>query len=158
MNEKPDSVVLLTALNAMLRDIGLSDLEDLKARAHAMAPFVAPSLSADEIDDVVAQTVNQPGGLRELHDEVLVPGVDLLESMRSVGYSFESALSDIIDNSITAGARNVEIVVEPIRAEFVTIFDDGFGMGPAEARDALRLAGTRSAERSEADLGRFGLG
>lgn len=93
-----------------------------------------------------------------MHDEVLVPGVDLLESMRSVGYSFESALSDIIDNSITAGARNVDIVVEPIRAEFVTIFDDGSGMGPDEARDALRLAGSRNTERTAADLGRFGLG
>lgn len=61
MNEKTESVVLLTALNAVLRNIESLDLEDLKARAHGMAPFVAPGLSVDQIDDVVAQAVDQNG-------------------------------------------------------------------------------------------------
>ena len=31
----------------------------------------------------------------------------LVESMRAVGYSLESAIADLIDNSISAGARRV---------------------------------------------------
>ena len=31
----------------------------------------------------------------------------LIESMRDIGYSLETALADIIDNSITAGAKTI---------------------------------------------------
>jgi hypothetical protein len=34
----------------------------------------------------------------------------LINSMRSIGYDFESAVSDIIDNSITASASNINIL------------------------------------------------
>ena len=104
----------------------------------------------------------RPLGPREkvssLREEVLVPGVELLESMRSVGYSFEAAIADIVDNSITAEASAVDIVVDPIDADYVWVLDDGAGMDGEDARGALRLAGTRSHERSATDLGRFGLG
>jgi hypothetical protein len=94
-----------------------------------------------------------------LEYEIVVPGVELLESMRSVGYSFEAAVADIVDNSITAGARHVEIDGDPVQARFVTILDDGSGMDPDQARAALQLAGsTRAGARDTADLGRFGLG
>ena len=33
----------------------------------------------------------------------------LVESMRDIGYSLETALADIIDNSITAGARSIQL-------------------------------------------------
>lgn len=33
----------------------------------------------------------------------------LVESTRSIGYSFEAALADIIDNSISAGAGNIYV-------------------------------------------------
>ncbi|MCH7971581.1 MAG: ATP-binding protein, partial [Chloroflexi bacterium] len=33
----------------------------------------------------------------------------LIESMRDIGYSLETALADIIDNSITAGAVSIDI-------------------------------------------------
>lgn len=91
--------------------------------------------------------------------EILVPGVELLESMRSVGYSFHAAIADLIDNSITAGARRVDIIGDPVESRFVTILDDGAGMSPRAARQALQLAGsTRGQPRAGNDLGRFGLG
>lgn len=91
--------------------------------------------------------------------EILVPGVELLESMRSVGYSFHAAIADLIDNSITAGARRIEIIGDPIESRFVSILDDGSGMGPRDARQALQLAGSpRGQPRAHDDLGRFGLG
>lgn len=94
-----------------------------------------------------------------MQDEVLVPGVELLESMRSVGYSFESAIADLVDNSITAKAKRIDIVGDPVEAKFVTITDDGDGMDPATARAALRLAGSvGNGVRDNQDLGRFGLG
>jgi hypothetical protein len=34
---------------------------------------------------------------------------DLLESMRAIGYSFEAALADLIDNSLSADAHRVEV-------------------------------------------------
>lgn len=79
--------------------------------------------------------------------------------MRSVGYSFESAIADLIDNSITAKATRIDIVGDPVDAKYVTITDDGEGMEPSTARSALRLAGSvGNGVRSEQDLGRFGLG
>ena len=92
-----------------------------------------------------------------MQDEIVAPGVDLLESMRSVGYSLSAALADLIDNSITANARSIEIDLEPILAEHIAILDDGDGMTPSVAREALRLAGSVG-ERTRSDLGRFGLG
>lgn len=92
-----------------------------------------------------------------MESESVPPSVNLLESMRSVGYSFEAALADLIDNSISAGARNVMIDADVVEGRHVAILDDGAGMSASVAREALRLAGSVGA-REESDLGRFGLG
>jgi hypothetical protein len=84
----------------------------------------------------------------------------LIESLRDIGYSLETALSDIIDNSIAAGADTIEILVDPSAASpQIAIRDNGCGMSEEELLDAMR-AGSRSplAERTGPDLGRFGLG
>lgn len=89
----------------------------------------------------------------------LIPGIDLLQSMRSVGYSFEAAVADVVDNSISAGATRIEILVDVVDGEFVSIRDDGHGMAQDEAMEALRLAGTaRMGTETTHSLGRFGLG
>lgn len=93
-----------------------------------------------------------------MREETLVPGVELLESMRSVGYSFNAAVADIVDNSIAAGAKKVDIFADSVGGEYVAFVDDGTGMSPTGARDALKLAGSRHVERTGSDLGRFGLG
>ena len=36
----------------------------------------------------------------------------LIESMRDIGYTLESSLADVIDNSITAEALNIRIFAE----------------------------------------------
>lgn len=36
----------------------------------------------------------------------------LIEGLRDIGYSLETAISDIIDNSITAGAQRIQLVTE----------------------------------------------
>lgn len=93
-----------------------------------------------------------------MREETLIPGVELLESMRSVGYSFNAAIADIVDNSIAANATKIDVFADAVDGGWVCVFDDGTGMTPSQARDALKLAGTRNIERGSNDLGRFGLG
>lgn len=84
----------------------------------------------------------------------------LIEGLRDIGYSLETAISDIIDNSITAGAHRIEIVTETFSDEpYIAIIDDGTGMTEDELVAAMR-PGSRNplATRDEPDLGRFGLG
>ena len=85
----------------------------------------------------------------------------LIEGLRDIGYSLETAISDIIDNSITAGARRIQIITETIlgRATTSPSVDDGDGMTEEELVAAMR-PGSRNplATRDEPDLGRFGLG
>ena len=82
-----------------------------------------------------------------------------MESMRAVGYNLETALADLVDNSITAGAATVDIRFSPVGEPYVAIIDDGLGMTELEAQDAMRLAGNDSRNmRASHDLGRFGLG
>src|SRR5690606_12363527 len=84
----------------------------------------------------------------------------LIEGLRDVGYSLETALSDIIDNSITAGARRIQILTDTFSDEpFIAIIDDGEGMTEDELVAAMRPGSKNPlATRGEPDLGRFGLG
>lgn len=91
--------------------------------------------------------------------EELPPGPQLMASMRSVGYSLQTAIADVIDNSISAGATQVDIEFGTVPHPFVAIADDGCGMTADDAREAMRLAGKSAATpREKNDLGRFGLG
>lgn len=82
----------------------------------------------------------------------------LMESTRAIGYSPQTAVADIIDNSIAAEASQVEIFYSPIE-KYVAILDDGFGMNADEINRAMKYGGVSPLEtRHEKDLGRFGLG
>lgn len=81
----------------------------------------------------------------------------LMNSMRSIGYTFKTALADIVDNSISAGAKNIYINVPINDSElFVSVLDDGRGMTRNELFNAMKYGSDR--EYSSSDLGRFGLG
>lgn len=88
----------------------------------------------------------------------------MLGSLRSIGYNLKTALADILDNSIAAGANNIEIVNNDLNSganklEWVAIVDDGKGMTRTGIADAFTLGGKGvDASRLESDLGRFGLG
>jgi hypothetical protein len=84
----------------------------------------------------------------------------LIESMRDIGYSLETALADVVDNSITAGASTIELFADTSTSDIrIGIVDDGEGMTEPELLAAMRL-GSRNPlqERNAGDLGRFGLG
>ena len=89
------------------------------------------------------------------------PNADnLMGSLRSMGYSFESAIADIIDNSISADAREIHINFPTTALEsYVYILDDGHGMSNKEHFNAMRYGSSASeSARIETDLGRYGLG
>lgn len=83
----------------------------------------------------------------------------LIESIRSIGYSLETAIADLIDNSLTAGASNINIKFNPYSQPFIAILDDGEGMDSCELSMAMRH-GSQNPQvvRDKHDLGRFGLG
>ena len=81
----------------------------------------------------------------------------LTNSLRDIGYDFPSAVADLVDNSISANATNIEIVIQfSGTASTVFIVDDGVGMTDRQLDEALRF-GTRRTYASQ-DLGRYGLG
>ncbi|BCL62782.1 hypothetical protein DGMP_34750 [Desulfomarina profundi] len=72
----------------------------------------------------------------------------LVQSLRDIGYSMESAVADIIDNSITAEAENIHVRFAWNEGNpWLAIIDDGYGMSPAELTDAMRL-GSKSPLKS----------
>ncbi|WP_312218747.1 ATP-binding protein [Brevundimonas sp.] len=84
----------------------------------------------------------------------------LIEAMRDIGYTLETALADIIDNAISAGASTVSISYDTSASEpWLAVIDDGAGMSRKDLLTALR-PGSRSPtdSRDGNDLGRFGLG
>jgi hypothetical protein len=94
-----------------------------------------------------------------MKDIEVPPDPFLLESMRAVGYSFETAVADVIDNSIAADAQTIHLLTSAKGSARVSIFDDGSGMDRATAIHAMKLAARSPREhRSATDLGRFGLG
>jgi hypothetical protein len=95
--------------------------------------------------------------------EELIPHPSaLIESMRNMGYRPHTALADLVDNSITAGAKNVRIEVDPSsgnRSGWVRVEDDGRGMNREELFKAMRWGGDGPLKKRDSkDLGRFGLG
>ncbi|MDE6785040.1 MAG: ATP-binding protein [Ruminococcus sp.] len=89
------------------------------------------------------------------------PAADvLMVSMRAMGYSFESAVADILDNSISAHATEIKLKfpVEPTEC-YVAICDNGDGMTNDELFDAMKYGSEYKRNgRADDDLGRFGLG
>lgn len=81
-------------------------------------------------------------------------------SLRDLGYSLESAVADIVDNSISAHAKNIDVwctVEGPDPC--VAIVDDGCGIDENELIESMRFGSKNPKDqRAKNDLGRFGLG
>lgn len=84
----------------------------------------------------------------------------MIETFRAIGYSIESAVADIIDNSISANAKNIWVDFDWKGAEsWLSIKDDGVGMNNKELIQAMRPGSKNpNDKRDSKDLGRFGLG
>lgn len=87
-----------------------------------------------------------------------------IQATRDSGYKgTASAISELVDNSIQAGATRIAISVAAMaiddeeKAIEVSVLDNGCGMDPVTLREALRFGGsTRFGDRR--GLGRYGMG
>lgn len=84
----------------------------------------------------------------------------MIETFRAIGYSIESAVADVIDNSISAGAKNVWLNFDWQGSDtWMSIKDDGSGMDNQALIQAMRPGSKNPLDnRNLKDLGRFGLG
>ena len=95
----------------------------------------------------------------EALDDEIMPDADRVAfGLRDTGYDFNTAIADIVDNSVTAKATKVDISmsVNPKGEISVYICDNGCGMNHDELRNAMKYG---SKERSnKKSLSKFGLG
>lgn len=94
----------------------------------------------------------------ENHIESVPEAKLLLMSLRSVGYTEEAAIADILDNSISADSTEIKISFS-WEDERIVIVDNGIGMSQDELISNMRIGSTSpDAVRPKNDLGRFGMG
>jgi len=91
-------------------------------------------------------------------DEILPNAKRLIGALRQIGYSFEQAISDLIDNSINAEAENVLVRFITSGNDIVSIViaDDGFGMSSGKLIDAMKFGSDE--EAAAESLGKYGMG
>src|SRR5262245_7985583 len=92
-------------------------------------------------------------------EEHLPPNYQKLDlALRSIGYSFEAAVADVIDNSVDAQATQVlvRLIVSRDGHLDLAIWDNGTGMNQATLKEAMRFGADVSQEIAR--LGKFGLG
>jgi hypothetical protein len=78
-------------------------------------------------------------------EEVSPNPAALIESMRAFGYLLPTAIADLIDNSITARAKNVWVDFHWNGYEsWIAVRDDGHGMESVTLTNAMRLQPDRT--------------
>lgn len=104
----------------------------------------------------------------DVEDASFIPADLAIQAMRDNGYKNTAyALAELIDNSVQANAKNIEIIcIEEVqqvkerqrkRLSKIAVIDDGDGMTAVILRKALQFGnGTRLNDRS--GIGRFGMG
>ncbi|MCE5280355.1 MAG: ATP-binding protein [Planctomycetaceae bacterium] len=82
----------------------------------------------------------------------------LIEGLRDTGYDFNTALADIVDNSVDAGADLVDIRIQMDTDGdiLVTVADNGCGMDEQTLLDGMTYGAQGSGDPQR--LGKFGLG
>ena len=94
------------------------------------------------------------------YDHAPPRAASLIESLRAFGYDLPTAIADLVDNSVTAGASKIWIDFHWAGSgSMVAVTDDGCGMAADVLVSAMRLGSKNPLdERDKHDLGRFGLG
>jgi hypothetical protein len=82
----------------------------------------------------------------------------LIEGLRDTGYDFNTALADIVDNSIDAGATKIDIRInmDPDGDILVSVADNGCGMSENKLLEGMTYGAQSSIDPKR--LGKFGLG
>jgi hypothetical protein len=87
----------------------------------------------------------------------LAPDAGLVESL-GANHTLESAVADLVDNSIDAGATKiaVRLLTDQARLVQVEVLDNGYGMDEVGVTGAMTLGHRR--QYGSTDLGHFGMG
>ena len=90
--------------------------------------------------------------------ELLPDPERIVTGLRDTGYNFNTAIADIVDNSIAAKATKINIVVDldPSMKLKVFIADNGIGMDMDGLKNAMKYGSKERTEKNS--LGKFGLG
>ena len=82
----------------------------------------------------------------------------IMEGLRDTGYNFNTAIADIVDNSIAADADKIDITIDfnPHKDLTIYIADNGTGMNYDDLQNAMRYGSRRRSDPGS--LGKFGLG
>lgn len=82
----------------------------------------------------------------------------IVNGLRDTGYNFNTAIADIVDNSISANATivNIDINLDPFLKVNVYISDNGCGMNLDGLKNAMKYGSSERLEKNS--LGKFGLG
>jgi hypothetical protein len=91
-------------------------------------------------------------------DDVAPDPLGLFKILARAGHSLPSAVADLVDNSLSHGAREISITFPNPNAggRWMCIRDDGTGMTPGGLRNAMKIGHQR--DYDDADLGKFGYG
>ena len=145
----------------------------LKLAAEALPSFV-PAEAMSPTTPTLPQAANAwPGGSEETpiifatsaaavgssrRDTLAPDSLSFILALRSMGYRFEEAVADLIDNSVQAEAKNVVVRLVESEGHLVSVLiaDDGVGMTRSRLREALRFG--LAAEHGGDSLSKFGLG
>lgn len=84
----------------------------------------------------------------------------LIKSIAEQGYSLETSLADLMDNSISANAHKIEVLIDTDSEPFkLFLADNGEGMTEKQLSANMQFPSNSPEEsRHNLDLGRFGLG
>jgi len=94
---------------------------------------------------------------KEDAEEVIPSAKRLINSLRSLGYEFPTAVAELVDNSVEAGATEVAVNVEfDGENSSVMIADNGRGMSGEKLKEAMRYGSDSIYD--DKSLGKFGLG
>lgn len=89
----------------------------------------------------------------------VAPDVERIsQGLRDTGYDFNTAIADVVDNSIAAEAKNifVQLAIDFSGELVVAVSDDGIGMDRDGLINAMRYGSQRRAHAKS--LGKFGMG
>ena len=99
--------------------------------------------------------------VNEIVSEDAAPNPEyLIKSIAEQGYSLETSLADLMDNSISSNADEIEVLIDTEEEPF-TLFmaDNGDGMSEEELIKNMQFpSNSPENDRNSEDLGRFGLG
>lgn len=84
----------------------------------------------------------------------------LIKSIAEQGYSLETSLADLMDNSISANANKIEVLIDMEKEPFrLFLADNGDGMTEESLIKNMQFpSNSPDNKRDDEDLGRFGLG